>query len=339
MVNPILIPSRTKSSIKRGCLVLLCGVLGSLLLETQAANQPGFATHPATSPPNATTVNKPQGKLVLVPPGTVVGTKAPPGWSHLVLKSLPHIDPRHKSRVSQSNYELSSLIFTTILAKVHSLPGTNPPQFSLGDVGLGLGAKVQGHHMVLSPETQARLQANLGLQEKIVLSACYKKQALARAIIRTDTMAVFDTHAVMVRQGQHLVSKMRFAILLNPRNGDIATLAWGMDLDQSGRPFSANTQVEWLAPNTVDDCLLNVDPGQITLGIPNDRAFAVDRAPQGTTRFPLTQELARFISRPMYTSETAAQLESALRTELARTLQKTAQRETQSRVAGGSSPR
>ncbi len=357
VVNPLLIPSRTWVSLKRDCLILCFGVLGPLLMESQAADpganvaSPQVPRRTAVSPttrngvsqtaPNATPAPVPvkRGKLVLVPPGTIVGKTAPKGWSHLILKSYPRIATEDRNLVSPSTYQLASLVFTSIMARVETIPGSNPPRFALGDIGLGLGTKVRGQEMVLSPETQARLGANLGLQERIVLSECYKRQAMARSIVRTDTMAVFDTHAVIDHNGRHRLSRMRYAVLLDPRSGQIATLSWGVDLDQQQQPRVACTDLEWLPPNKVDDCVLYVDPNQFTLGIPNDIAFAVNRPPKGQAQIPLTQDLATLAGRPSYTAQTAHSLEINLRNELRRILEQAARRDSSSRVAAGSAGR
>ncbi len=319
------------------------------MVESQAAN-PGSANPVASAPvrrpsgsqmPAAsnTVSEQPLGQLIFVPPGTVIGQKPPQGWSHLVLKSLPGISPKHQQLVSQSTYQLASLIFTSIVARVEAIPATNPPRFRLGDIGLGLGTKVQGQDMVLSPETQARLGANLGFQERIVLSECHKRQAMARAVVRTATMAVIDTHAVMIREGRHRLAKVRYAILLDPRSGQIATLCWGVDIDQQGKPYAANTALEWLPSNKVDQLTLYVDPGQITLGIPSDLAFAVNQVPQGHSRIPLTSDLALLTGSAAYTPQSAEELESQLRLELQKIIQKTAQKESSSPVAASNPPR
>jgi hypothetical protein len=241
--------------------------------------------------------------------------------------------------VSQSTYRLSSLVFTSIAARVEAVPGSNPKRFVLGDIGLGLGTNVQGRHVVLSPETQAQLGANLGFQERIVLSECHKRQAMARAVARTQTMAVFDTHAVMIRDGRHRLAKVRYAVLLDPRSGQIATLCWGVDLDNQGRPYVSNTALEWLPPNKVDELTLYVDPAQITLGIPGDLAFAVNQVPQGQARIALTSDLALLTGSAKYTAQSTEELETQLRLGLQQLLQKTARKESASRVAASVPPR
>ena len=344
MVNPLLIPSLIWNSLKRTGLILALSVSGFMIVESQAGNpSPGQPTAaPPTSARTAEAANPPQvpqGKLVLVPPGTLIGTEAPQGWSHLILKSLPSINPEHKSRVSETAYELSSLVFTSIVARTDRVPGSNPPRYVLGDIGLGLGTKVQGRDIVLTPETQARLGANLGFQERIVLSECYKRQSQARAVVRTQTMAVIDTHAVMIRNGQHRLAKVRYAVLLDPRSGNIATLSWGVDVDQQRQPSSANSDLQWLPPNKIDDLVLHADSRHMTLGFPGELAFAVKQPPQGNSRIPLTNSLASLAGKAAYTPQTAGELETTLRTEMQRIIQQSGQRQSTGRIAGQSSQR
>lgn len=340
----MLIPPLIWNSLKRTGLILGATVLGLMIVESRAGNPNALAPSPSRTPTSLQTtaqagVPRAEGKLVLVPPGTLIGTEAPQGWSHLVLKSLPRINPKHRSLVSQTAYDLSSLVFTSIVARVEPIPGTSPPQYALGDIGLGLGTQVQGRDMVLSPDTQARLGANLGFQERIVLSECFKRQSLARAVVRTRTMAIIDTHAVMIRNGQHRLAKVRYAVLLDPRSGKIATLTWGVDLDQNQKPYAASTDLEWLPPNKIDVLVLHVDPRQITLGIPGSLAFAVSGVPQGHSRIPLTTSLASLAGQSAYTPQSAAELEAALRAGLKQIIQRSARSDSASPVAARSRER
>ena len=215
-----------------------------------------------------------------------------------------------QSLVSASTYRLASLVFTSIMARVEPIPGTNPPRYALGDIGLGLGTKVRGQEMVLSPETQARLGANLGFQERIVLSECYKRQAMARAVVRTDTHGRLR-HACRDRSwrpasaGQDAVCGAARSAFRPNRHVELGASIW----TKQQRPYAACTALEWLPPNKVDDCVLYVDPNQFTLGIPNDMAFAVKQPPQGQSRIPLTQDLAMQAGRPSYTAQAAKSLE------------------------------
>ena len=322
LVNPLLIPSRTLTSVRRTVCLVGCAILAPLLLGGQTPTD-SVATRSA---------QRPEGKLVLVTPGTVIEKEAPQGWSHLILKSQPRISPAHQSLVSQSTNRLASLVFTSVVARVERI-SENPARYALGDIGLGLGTNVRGRDMVLSPQAQARLGANLGLQERIVLDECYKRQNLARDVVRTPTMAMIDTHAVMVRPGAHRLAKVRYAVLLDPHSGQIATLTWGVDVDRQGTPYSANTALEWLAPNQTADCVLYVDPQQFTLGIPNGLAFAVNGAPRGHSRIPLTPELATLAGQASYTKEAAHTLETTLRNELSRIIQQSAKQRSARQVA------
>jgi hypothetical protein len=342
VVNPLLIPSLIWNSLKRTGLILSLTVTGLMMVETQAGPpNPGSPAPPALvrTAEAANPAQVPQGKLVLVPPGTLLGNEPPEGWTHLVLKSLPRINPEHKPRVSETAYELASLVFTTIVARSERVSGSNPPRFVLGDIGLGLGTKVPGKDMILSPDTQARLGANLGFQERIVLSECYKRQSQARAVVRTQTMAVIDTHAVMIRNGEHRLAKVRYAVLLDPRSGNIATLSWGVDVDQQRQPYSANSDLEWLPPSKIDDLVLHVESRHMTLGFPGELAFAVQHAPQGHSRIPLTNNLAALAGKAAYTPQTAAQLETTLRTEMQRIIQRSAQKQSPGGVAASGSKR
>src|SRR5919201_2071185 len=54
--------------------------------------------------------------ISLIPPGTVIGRTAPPGWSHLIVKSLPRVAAADRGEVSGLVARLASFLFTVTLA-------------------------------------------------------------------------------------------------------------------------------------------------------------------------------------------------------------------------------
>jgi hypothetical protein len=97
----------------------------------------------------------------LVQPGTVVGNTAPEGWTHLILKSRPRVSSGAVSRLSDTEVRYATFLFMTTLARVKAQEGPRTT-YVLDDVAIGLGTEIDGKDVVLSPDAQARLEANLG---------------------------------------------------------------------------------------------------------------------------------------------------------------------------------
>jgi hypothetical protein len=129
-------------------------------------------------------------------------------------------------------------------------------------------------------------------------------------------MALLDTHAVMVRDGKHRLAVMRHAILIDPRSGRLETLVWGVELDGQRNYRGVNSHMQWLRANAVDDCQLWVDPGEFTLGIPSDMAFAVPAPPKGRLTVPFTSDLITVAGQSRFTPQSLQALESGLRQAL-----------------------
>src|SRR5438067_2468332 len=73
-----------------------------------------WAVWPSPSPPPAwtadydVTARPPEA----IPPGTVVDRSAPPGWSHLVIKSLPRVRPSERGKVLALTARMATWMFT-----------------------------------------------------------------------------------------------------------------------------------------------------------------------------------------------------------------------------------
>jgi hypothetical protein len=243
----------------------------------------------------------------LIEPGTEIGEQAPSGWSHLIIRSHPRVAPEDREKVNGLTAQLASFLFTSMTAKVESYRVGEETRYRFVDVGVGFGAPIRGRNTILSPDTQAQLGANLGFFAKQVLSTCYEEQKAGRIICQGDTMAIVDTRVVLDRDGRHRWCVFRHALLVDPRNGAMATMLWPIDLDDSGRRYlDPAGPIEWLAPNRIEDAIMRVDPNQFTLGVPSKTAFAVARMPQGDRQLQFPKpEIAKLLCRQQMNGEAA----------------------------------
>jgi hypothetical protein len=250
----------------------------------------------------------------LIPPGTVVDREPPKGWSFLVIKSHPKPGSGDISKVNENTNRLASFIFTAFVANAKAEKVGNETQYRLNRVAVGLGTRINGKDVILSPDTQARLGADLRLLARVVLDRTYEMQKEVIIVVNSYTLAVVDTPAIMLRGTQHRDVVIRYILLLDPKKGSLDVLCWLIDKDNQGRYTGASGPIEWLPRNMVQDVNLHVDGNEFgPLGVPTDRAFATARLPKGEQQIPLPDDLKTTAGMQRYTPELAMQMEKRLR--------------------------
>jgi hypothetical protein len=245
-------------------------------------------------------------QVSLIAPGTVVGEKAPEGWSHLIIRSHPRVAPEDQGKVNSLTTKLAAFLFTSILAKVEAYKEGEEQRYRYADVGVGFGTMIDGKPTIISPDSEARLGANLSFFARQVLSTCYEEQKLGRVVCHSDTMALVDTRVVLNRKGEHRWCIYRHALLVDPRNGALATLVWPIDIDTSGRRYAGVAgPVQWLPPGKIEDTVLRVDTAEFTLGVPSKKAFAVSKVPAGERELAFPEGVEKLAAAQQMTPETA----------------------------------
>jgi hypothetical protein len=249
--------------------------------------------------------------LNLLPPGTVVGDTAPEGWTHLVLKSQPHVHSGAVNKLTAEGEKYASFLFMVTIARVKDQGTPFRPNFVLEDVAMGLGTTVNGKDMVLSPERQAEFGANLHIPYNLILKGAYNKQLEARYLIHGKTFVVYDTPVLMHRGDGNREILFRYALLVERKTGRLETLVWGIDRKQDSDPLIG--PIEWLQPGTIDPASLYVDPHEFALfGLPGPNAFAAEGLPHGQRQMPIPEDLIPLLGQRRYTAQEAQELHRAL---------------------------
>ena len=121
-------------------------------------------------------------------------------------------------------------------------------------------------------------------------------------------MAVVDAPTILARGNQHVALVLRYAFLVDPRDGRCYTLIWFLDKDGAGGYRLGDTPLELMKPDLVTDCEMHVDASKFFLGTPGPDAFAVLRMPPGR---PLawTANLRWLAAQPRFTPGTTYRLE------------------------------
>jgi hypothetical protein len=260
----------------------------------------------------------PPCRLEQIRAGAVIEGNAPPGWTHLILKSQPRLRDSDHKLVSGYLVYHAQLFFTAMAAEVRAAPAAGGRRHYLARLGVGTGTAVGGRSVIVTPETQAGLGANLGLSASLVLSEMCAKQQESRLVAVSATAAVLDTPAIMPGGNGHQPVIIRYAVVVEPVTGRLDTLAWRIDRDERGTYAGAVGMMEWLPPAKLVDAELQVDLREFTLGIPTERTFAVLRIPDGQRRFAIPPGLRDAAGAARPTPEMARTLEAGLR-ELIRT--------------------
>jgi hypothetical protein len=296
-----------KTSRRLGCLVF-----ASLPLLLMAPNPEQSRVPPPAAP--ATGKSVPVIRNVdLITPGTVIEKSAPKGWTHLVLKSKPSLPADQKRRVGEMTARLATMTFMSTVASVEPYGTGAERRYRLAKLGVGVGVNIDGKDVIVSPDTQRQLGANLGLLARQVLSGIYEKQKTIRLVAVGPTLAVMDTPAFMPRGKGHAPVILRYVFLVDARTGQLDTLVWRIDTDGRGGYDGTVGMIEWLPPAKMIDAVMQVDPDEFRLGIPSERAFAVRSIPAGQRQFSIPDGLRASAGAARLTSEQAGKLTQALR--------------------------
>jgi hypothetical protein len=250
--------------------------------------------------------------LDLIPAGTVIGTKAPRGWSHLILKSHPRPAAGDFQQLSEENSRLASLLFTALVADVRADRG----RYRLDRVAVGMGTRIGDQDVIVTPETQRALGADLGFIARIVLSKAQERLGEIAVVARAPTFALIDAPGLMLRRDRHRPVVLRYAVLVEETTGKLDTLLWLLDKDEDGGPVGPAGPMEWLPPSKIEDCVLHVDSREFALGNPTEKAFAIHRLPRGQKQIDFPASIREAAARPRLTAEAAADLEAGLRAAL-----------------------
>ncbi|MCA9133009.1 MAG: hypothetical protein KDA45_07630 [Planctomycetales bacterium] len=264
--------------------------------------------------------SSPQLPLPLIAAGTPVDAPQAERWNRIVLLARPRIASGDVQALSSSIQKSVSSLVLTILATVESHPAdvrpgeTKPPrQFRLRELGLGYATDVQGELRVVSVAAAGQMGVNLGFVGRQMLAENERQLAAVRTVVRTSTLTMFDTRAIMLRQGRHQEMVTRHLVWLDSRSGRLGALLWLLQRPAAGEPQRlVDEPLRWVAAGTREDRAIHVDGQEFSLlGIPREQAFALQDLPPGKS-IPWTDEARRLAARESYDSESLRELTVAI---------------------------
>lgn len=236
--------------------------------------------------------------------GTVIGQTPPEGWTHLVIKSVPRLEADEKAKVAGLVAKLATNFSTVILARVVIPPGASPV---LGEVALGLAAPISGRDVIVTAEKSDELGADLGIVGNLVLGQAENRLDQVATKVRGRDFLVFDVPGLVALGQTHADMLLRYALVIEPERGELRTFFWLMDVGPQQELRLDPLRCRELAPNTIEDCRLQVDDSAILAGVPGPRAFAVLDWPPGPD-YRLGEGFRAWLVTNDYTPQTAGEL-------------------------------
>jgi len=254
--------------------------------------------------------------IARIAPGTVIGDRAPDGWSHLVFKSSSKLASGSVDSLPDFAKMLAEFLFTTMVARVRLDPQAPQHPFRLDAVAMGLGVRIGRDDVVISSDTQERLGAGLGPFKKAVLSRAEEHLDKIRLVAVSDVCWIIDAPSVLFVDGVNRNVVLRYALLVHPPNGQLASLVWRVDLRRDGSYARAVNPAVLIQSSLVGLCPLHVDGRRIVAGIPMGDAFGATRLPQGAS-IEIAPKNLPTAGRQRLTAEAARALDAALRDQIA----------------------
>jgi len=249
--------------------------------------------------------------MPLLPPGTIIGKQAAAPWTHIIIKSHPRCTQGDVRDVSRMHISMTSLLTTSLLAEVKRAPNG---QFILNRVAGGVSKNIKGQDVIITPETQSKLGAKLGILERVLLKEFVTQQKTITFVGRSANLAVFDTPIVLRNQttAKNERKVLRYAVLVDSATGSLETLCW--PIHKKGSQYAGVAgPMQWLPNNHIIDCQLWVDKSEIRFGIPSKEAFACVSVPPGQVQIRLPDQVAPVLCQQRYTQDSLKQAESLLR--------------------------
>ncbi|MBA4065046.1 MAG: hypothetical protein C0501_15295 [Isosphaera sp.] len=248
-------------------------------------------------------------------PGTVVGTTAPDGWSHLVIKSLPRVRPGEEKNIPplarSQTVRMTRWLFTVFAADVRPETRGAETRHHLRAVGMGLGTRVAGRDVVLTLETAEEHGVELDWITRTILTKGYEVQRLARVVAHGPTFALVDAPVWYRCPGGNRLIRFRYALLVDAPTGRLDVLCWALD---PGGDCTDPGAAVLLNPGQLDEAELVPDrKGFDPLGVASETAFGVDRLPPHRARVSLPPPVRGPAARTTFTPDEARALEAALR--------------------------
>ncbi len=145
-----------------------------------------------------------------------------------------------------------------------------------------------------------------------MLQSSEEQLSKPRLVAKTSTLLIFDTPAILFREGEHRNFAMRHFVWVDANSGQCSTLVWLLDRNADGEVGVVGEPMRWVPEGTKEDRRVHVDSSQFVLGVlPPESAFALEDLPPGAS-IAWTESAARLAALPAYSLESIRELAIAL---------------------------
>ncbi|WP_146401110.1 hypothetical protein [Planctomycetes bacterium CA13] len=247
--------------------------------------------------------------ITVLPPGTDVDNSDRSAWNRVVLVATPRFASGDVDAVSESIRQSVSDFQLTIMARTSQAPQTS--QYSLADVGVGYSMVIDGRSVVIDSESASQLGASLGFIQRRILSGNEAQIVKIVVKVRTTTLLIFDVPSIFLHrkdgQFEHRDFVNRHLVWIDPTSGEIFMATWLIDPTEK----IPDVPLRIVAADTREDRRIHIDKSAFFLGIPNERAFALENLPPGK-EIGWNELLRKLASRDSYNLESLRQLTDAI---------------------------
>lgn len=259
--------------------------------------------------------------LSAIPAGTPVDM-SDATWNRVILLARPKLVSGSVDLIPSSVRNTIPTFVLTLMASVttETDPATGQLRYRLADVGAAYSMELNDELVIINSDEQRRLGANLGLIQRRLLSTNEEQLATTAVVARTSTLLVFDTPAILVRSDEHQDFVMRHFVWVDSTSGKNSALVWLLRKNGESLSVVAEQPMRWVPAGTKELREIHVDKGAFILGIPTERAFALEDLPPGKD-IAWSQRAARIAALPGYDPAQTSELVEALREALAAAFQ------------------
>ena len=283
-------------------LILTPGMMGRLFCARELSDgQP--VEMPAASPGQL-----PATHLVHLEAGSrLVGQSAPPGWSHVALKSMPLLASGDLETVSSQAFEIARRVRPLILADIRRAEPELDSSYYLARVGVGLCAPGQDGESdrVVTATAVEGTAGTWTTKQRLILTAMAFETSRTRLAAATSTFALLRSPSNFLIGGSHRKTESCYALLVDPTSGELHVVVWQDDLRRSAQmPLEIPAR---LLASPIFDCPQDVHATRV-LGTPLAWSFAIRELPPGTD-MTLPADLVASLKKGVEQSTNSAALE------------------------------
>ena len=254
--------------------------------------------------------------LPLIKPGTTIDLKkVVSDGSQLLLLAKPRVAAGDVASASANVRKYASMFNMALIAKTDR---GESGDFQLDDLLVGNCVRGKGGWTVISIDSHKEHGVELDFFARQVLARSESSLRQARVIAKGDSYRVFDAEAIVRDGTEHQRMKIRHIVWVNKKSGKLATMLWLLRRSDGVVLEMVENIIHALPPKYLEDRVFSVKADEFTLGIPSEKALAIDKLPRGK-ELPVTAALKRLASAASYSEESQA----ALVMELNRAIQQT----------------